>query len=50
MLIKQFVDEELGNSSYLLASEETGQAVLIDAERDVDRYFAMVEGLGRAPH
>jgi len=46
MLIKPFVDEGLGNSSYLLASEETGQAVLIDAERDVDRYFGVAEGLG----
>jgi len=46
MLIKQFVDEGLGNSSYLLASEETGQAILIDAERDVDRYFGVAEGLG----
>jgi hydroxyacylglutathione hydrolase len=46
MLIKQFVDEGLGNSSYLLASEETGQAVLIDAERDIDRYIGVAEGLG----
>jgi hypothetical protein len=30
MLIKQFVDEGLGNSSYLLASEETGQGVIIE--------------------
>jgi hydroxyacylglutathione hydrolase len=46
MLIKPFVDEGLGNSSYLLASEETGQAVLVDAERDIDRYFGLAEGLG----
>lgn len=46
MLIKQFVDEGLGNSSYLLASEETSQAILIDAERDIDRYLGVAEGLG----
>ncbi len=46
MLIKQFVDEDLGNSSYLVASQETGQAVLIDPERDVDRYVQVAEGLG----
>jgi hydroxyacylglutathione hydrolase len=46
MLIKQFVDENLGNASYLVASEETRQAVLIDAERDIDRYVGIVEGLG----
>lgn len=46
MLVKQFVDEGLGNSSYLVASEETGRALLIDPERDVDRYAQAAEGLG----
>jgi hydroxyacylglutathione hydrolase len=46
MLVKQFVDEGLGNSSYLIASKETGQAAVLDPERDVDRYLQMAEGLG----
>ncbi len=46
MLIKSFVDENLGNSSYLVGSEETHQAVVIDAERDIDRYVRIGEGLG----
>ena len=46
MLIKAFVDEGLGNTSYLVASEETGQAIVIDPERDVDRYLQVAEGLG----
>ncbi|MBI5301014.1 MAG: MBL fold metallo-hydrolase [Chloroflexi bacterium] len=46
MLIKQVVDENLGNSSYLVASEQTRQAVVIDAERDIDRYVRIAEGLG----
>jgi hydroxyacylglutathione hydrolase len=46
MLIKPFVDEGLGNSSYLVASEATGQAMVIDPERDVDRYVQVAEGLG----
>ena len=46
MLIKPFVDEGLGNSSYLVASEATGQALVIDPERDVDRYVQVAEGLG----
>lgn len=46
MLIKPFVDENLGNSSYLVASEQTRQAVAIDAERDIDRYVRVAEGLG----
>jgi hydroxyacylglutathione hydrolase len=48
MIIKTFVDERLGNSSYLVASEATGQAVLIDPQRDVDRYVQIAEGLGLA--
>src|SRR5437870_13139421 len=46
MLMRDFVDEGLGNTSYLLASEATGEAAVIDAERDVDRYVQAAEGLG----
>jgi hydroxyacylglutathione hydrolase len=46
MFIRQFVDDGLGNSSYLVASEETGLAVAIDPQRDVDRYVQVAEGLG----
>jgi hydroxyacylglutathione hydrolase len=46
MFVRQFVDEGLGNSSYLIASEETGSAAVIDPERDVDRYIRVAEGLG----
>ncbi len=46
MYIKQFVDEGLGNSSYLIGSEATGLAAAIDPQRDVDRYIQIAEGLG----
>ena len=46
MLIRPFVDESLGNSSYLIASEESGLAAVIDPQRDVDRYVQTAEGLG----
>jgi hydroxyacylglutathione hydrolase len=46
LFVKQFVDEELGNSSYLIASEETGTAAVIDPQRDVDKYLKTAEGLG----
>jgi hydroxyacylglutathione hydrolase len=46
VFLKQFVDEELGNSSYLIASEATGLAALIDPQRDVDRYLQVADGLG----
>jgi hydroxyacylglutathione hydrolase len=44
--IKQFVDEGLGNSSYLIGSTGTGMAAVIDPQRDVDRYLQVAEGLG----
>jgi hydroxyacylglutathione hydrolase len=37
--VKQFVDQSLGNSSYLIASEESGIAAVIDAQRDVEKYI-----------
>jgi hydroxyacylglutathione hydrolase len=46
LLIKQFVDEGLGNSSYLIGSSETGRAAVIDPQRDVDRYLQIAEGMG----
>src|SRR5512144_867141 len=46
MFIKQFVDEGLGNSSYLIASEASGLAAVIDPQRDVDQYVQTAAGLG----
>jgi hydroxyacylglutathione hydrolase len=46
MFVKQFVDEGLGNSSYLIVSEETGLGAVLDPQRDVDRYLQVVDGLG----
>lgn len=46
LFIKQFVDEGLGNSSYLIASKETGIAAVIDPQRDVDKYLKTADGLG----
>src|SRR5512138_17642 len=46
LFVKQFVDEVLGNSSYLIASEETGLAAVIDPQRDVEKYLKTAEGLG----
>ena len=49
MLIREFVDEGLGNMSNLVASEETGQAAVIDPERDVDRYVQVAGSVRQAP-
>ena len=39
MLFRQFHLEGLGHASYLVGSEETGEALLLDPRRDVDGYF-----------
>jgi len=46
LYVKQFVDENLGNSSYLIASESTAEAAVIDPQRDVEKYIQSADGLG----
>lgn len=46
MLIRQIVDEKLAQNAYLIGCQRTGEALLIDPERDVDRYLALAEREG----
>ena len=46
LYVKQFVDESLGNSSYLIADEASGEAAVIDPQRDVEKYVQSADGLG----
>lgn len=46
LFIKQFVDERLGNSSYLIASEESKIAAIIDPQRDIEKYIRVIDELG----
>ncbi len=46
MLIRQIVDEKLAQNAYLIGCQRTGDALLIDPERDVDRYLALAEREG----
>lgn len=39
MIFKQFYEPSLGHASYLLGSEQTGEALVLDVRRDVDDYF-----------
>ena len=41
MLVRQVVDEKLGQFAYLIGCPQTGEAIVIDPERDVDRYFGL---------
>lgn len=40
MFFKQFYLQGLGHASYLVGSEQTGEALLFDPQRHVDGYFA----------
>ena len=46
MLVKQLRIESLGNSSYLLASQEEGTCAVVDPARDVDIYLKEAQDLG----
>jgi hydroxyacylglutathione hydrolase len=39
VIFRQFILENLGHASYLLGSEESGEALVLDVRRDVDAYF-----------
>lgn len=47
MLLKRFYDEKLAQASYLVGCAATGEALVIDANRDVEQYIraAAAEGL-----
>src|SRR5688572_17966570 len=47
MILQQFYLQSLGHASYLIGSETTGEALVLDVRRDVDVYFqaARQEGL-----
>lgn len=46
MLIKRFYDDKLAQASYLVGCQATGEALVIDANRDVDQYVAAAESEG----
>jgi hydroxyacylglutathione hydrolase len=39
MFLRQITDSALAQNAYLIGCQRTGEAVLIDPERDLDRYF-----------
>lgn len=46
MIFKQFHLASLGHASYLIGSEQTGEALVLDVRRDVERYFAEARAQG----
>lgn len=47
MLLRSIYDDRLAAASYLLGCQRTGEAIVVDPQRDVDRYAALArrEGL-----
>lgn len=39
MLVRQIIDDHLAQNAYLIGCQKTGEAIVIDPERDVERYI-----------
>jgi hydroxyacylglutathione hydrolase len=46
MLFRQTFDEKLSQYAYLIGCQETGEALLVDPERDIDQYLGLAEEEG----
>ncbi len=46
MLFRQFFDPKLAQYAYLVGCQKSGEALLIDPERDIDRYVQAAEAEG----
>jgi hydroxyacylglutathione hydrolase len=46
MLLRQIVDSRLAQYAYLIGCQATGEAIVIDPERDVERYIEAAEAEG----
>lgn len=48
MLLKRITDARLSQYAYLIGCQETGEAIIVDPERDIDRYVRAAEEEGLA--
>jgi hydroxyacylglutathione hydrolase len=46
MLFRQIFDEKLAQYAYLIGCQQTGEALLVDPERDIDQYLDLAEEEG----
>jgi hydroxyacylglutathione hydrolase len=46
MFFRQIYDEKLAEAAYLIGCQKTGEAIVIDPERDIDRYEAVAKANG----
>lgn len=43
MLMRMIYDESLAQAAYLIGCQKTGEAIIIDPQRDIDRYIKLAE-------
>ncbi len=43
MLFRQIWDAKLAQYAYLIGCQKTGEAIIIDPERDIDQYLQLPE-------
>jgi len=43
MFLRQITDSSLAQNAYLIGCQRSGEAIIIDPERDLDRYFKVAE-------
>ncbi len=46
MLMRLIYDDSLAQGAYLIGCQKTGEAIVIDPERDIDRYIALAQKHG----
>ena len=46
MFMRMLYDEELAQAAYVIGCQRTGEAIVIDPERDVDRYINLAQANG----
>ena len=46
MLLKRFYDDKLAQASYMVGCQATGEAIVIDANRDIEQYVAAARAEG----
>lgn len=46
MLMRMIYDDSLAQAAYLIGCQKTGEAIIIDPERDIDRYIDLAEKEG----
>ena len=50
MLLRHLYERELAQASYLVGCQATGEALVVDPNRDIEQYIALAKQRGTAHH